>query len=63
MTSSVNQIGTSECGLIKNKPPLTNIDLPNFYFEFTPAESRKEAKMIYIQKKSKVQAKGRFKHL
>ena len=58
-----NIIGASECGLIKNKPPLTNIDLPNFCFEFTPAESRKEAKMIYIQKKSKVQAKERFKHL
>ena len=58
-----NIIGASECGLIKNKPPLTNIDLPNFCFEFTPAESRKEGTMIYIQNKSKVQAKEPFKHL
>ena len=46
-----NIIGISECGLIKNKPPLTNIDLPNFCFEFTPAESRRGGSIIYIQKK------------
>ena len=33
-----NIIGIFECGLIKNKPTLTNIYLPNFCFEFTPAE-------------------------
>ena len=45
-----NIIGISECGLIKNKPPLTNIDLPNFCFEFTPAETRKGGTIIYIHK-------------
>ena len=47
----LNIIGISECGLIKNKPPLTNIDLPNFCSEFTPAESRRGGSIIYIQKK------------
>ena len=36
-----NIIGISKCGLIKNKPPLTNIDLPKFCFEFTQTEYRK----------------------
>ena len=45
-----NIIGISECGLIKNKLLLTNIDLPNFCFKFTPTESRKGGTMIYIKK-------------
>ena len=57
-----NIIGIFERGLIKNKPHLTNIDLTNYCFEFTLAESRKEGTMIYIQTKSKVQAKERFEH-
>ena len=27
-----NIVGIPECGLIKNKPPLINIDQPNFLF-------------------------------
>ena len=44
-----NIIGISECGLVKIKSPLTNIDLPNFCFELTSAEYRKGGMMIYIQ--------------
>ena len=39
-----NIIG-SECGLIKNKTPLTNTDLPNFCFKFLTAQSRKGGKV------------------
>ena len=35
----------------KKQVPLINIDLPNLYFEFTPAESRKGGTMICIQEK------------
>ena len=40
----------------KQAPSNSNIDLPNFCFEFTPAESRKGGIMIYKKKE-------RFKHL
>ena len=40
-----NIIGISECCLMKNKSPLTNIELTNFCFEST-AESRKVGMMI-----------------
>ena len=36
--------------LDKKKLLLTNIDLPNFCFKFTPTESRKGGTMIYIKK-------------
>ena len=59
-----NIIGVCGCGLIKHKSPLTSTDLQNFCFELTPADFRKGGKKIYIKKKkSKVQAKERFKHL
>ena len=45
-----NIIDISEYILIKNKPPQTNINLPNFCFQFTPAESRKGGTIICIHK-------------
>lgn len=49
--------------LDKSKLPLTNIDLPNSFFEFTLATFRKGGTMIYIHKNTKAQqAKGRFKY-
>ena len=35
----------------KQAPSNSNIDLPNFCFEFTPAESRKGGTMIYKLRK------------
>ena len=46
---------------MKNKPPLRNVDLPNFYCEFTLAESSKGGTMIYIHKNLRyIQVKERF---
>ena len=50
LTCKLNIIGISECGLVRNKPSLTNIDLPNFIFEFIATESTKGGKIIYIHK-------------
>lgn len=45
-----NIIGISECDLIKDNLPLTIINLPNLYFQFIPAESKKGGTIIQIHK-------------
>ena len=42
-------IGITECRLRKNREVLSNIDLNDYSFEFTPTESTKGGTLIYIE--------------
>ena len=46
-------IGISESRLQKSKQNITNISLPNYVYEHTPAESSKEGTLLYLDKNLK----------
>ena len=45
-----NIIGISETRLQREKQPITNISLPNYVYEHTPAESGKGGTLLHIAK-------------
>ena len=50
-------IGISESRLQKGKQHITNISLPNYVYENTPAESSKGGTLLYLDKNLKMQIK------
>ena len=50
-------IGISESRLQKGKQHITNISLPNYVYEHTPAESSKGVTLLYLDKNLKMQIK------
>ena len=47
-------IGTSECRKKAGRPSLSNINMNNYSYEYTPAESSKGGTLLYIDKNLKV---------
>ena len=43
-------IGISECRTKTGRPPLSNINMNNYSYEYTPTESSKGAMLVYIDK-------------
>ena len=45
-------ISISECGIQKNYPPTTNIDLQNYNYEYTATDTNKGGTLLYISNKN-----------
>ena len=43
-------IGISECRIKTGRPPLSNINMNNYSYEYTPTESSKGGTLLYIDK-------------
>ena len=41
-------IGTSECRIRTGRPPLSNINMKNYSYEYNPTESSKGGTLLYI---------------
>ena len=50
-------IGISECRLKTSRQALSNIELPNYSYEYTPTESSKGGTLIYIDKSLKYKSR------